>query len=180
MAKVVESVYGKAMFSAAKEQGKLETVRTQAEEILGVLAENPDYMRILTHPNIEKEEKLSLIDECFSDKADPVIVGTLVTLIDKDHADKIEKTLKTFIELSLEEEKIGVAEITSSFELSDEQKKAIEDKLLQTTKYDRMRMNYKVDRKLIGGLVIKLGDMMVDSSISTKLNTLKKSLERNI
>ena len=73
-----------------------------------------------------------------------------------------------------------MAYVTSSFDLSEAQKKAIEDKLIATTKYDRMRMNYIVDKSIIGGLKIQLGDRLVDSTISTKLETLRKSLERNI
>ncbi len=180
MAKLVESIYGNALFSAAKEQDKLSKVREEAEEIISVLNDNPDYRRILEHPDIETSEKLSLISEAFEGKADPLITGTLVTLIEKDHPGKIVKTLRTFIELSLSAEGIGVASVTSSFPLSDEQKKRITDKLIETTRYSRMRMDFNVDKKIIGGLVIKLGDKMLDSSIATKLETLRKSLERNM
>ena len=180
MAKLVESVYGDALFAAAKEQGCLALVRSEAEELLQILDKNPDYIRILTHPAIEKDEKLGLINEAFAERLHPLLTGTIYTLIDRDHSAKLEKTLDAFIALSLEEEGIGVAYVTSGFELSETQKKAIEDKLIATTRYDRMRMNYIVDRTIIGGLKIQLGDKLVDSSISTKLETLRKSLERNI
>ena len=57
-----------------------------------------------------------------------------------------------------------------------EQKKAVEEKLLSTTGYRSMEMNYETDESLIGGMVIRIGDRVVDSSIKTKLEVLKKSL----
>ena len=66
--------------------------------------------------------------------------------------------------------------VKSAAALSDRQKKQIEEKLLETTKYTAMEMHYSTDAAIIGGLVIRIGDHVVDSSIATKLNELKKQL----
>ena len=73
---------------------------------------------------------------------------------------------------------LGVAYVSTPSELSDTQKSLIEKKLLDTTDYVKMEMNYSVDEKLIGGMKIRIGDRIVDSSISTKLNELAKNLRR--
>ena len=65
-----------------------------------------------------------------------------------------------------------------NFELSEEQKKAVENRLLKTTRYVEFEMHYKVDAALIGGMEIRIGDRVVDSSIRTKLQNLTRELSK--
>ena len=76
----------------------------------------------------------------------------------------------------MEELKIGRAEVSSAVPLSDIQREKVENKLLETTGFSKLNVNYKVDKTLIGGVVIKIGDRVVDSSVKTSLETLRKSL----
>ena len=62
------------------------------------------------------------------------------------------------------------------FALADNQKKAVEDKLLETTNYNTMEMNYSIDESLIGGMQIRIGDRVVDSSIRTKILKMQQDL----
>ena len=77
-----------------------------------------------------------------------------------------------------EEKKIGIAYIATAVEMSEAQKEAVMQRLLQTTKYESFEMNYQVDASLIGGMVIRIGDRVVDTSIKTKLYELSKSLKK--
>ena len=69
-----------------------------------------------------------------------------------------------------------MAFVTTPAELSEAQKKAVQEKLLATTRYSSMEMNYQTDESLIGGMVIRIGDRVVDSSIRSRLESLRKSL----
>jgi F-type H+-transporting ATPase subunit delta len=60
--------------------------------------------------------------------------------------------------------------------LSEIQKKLVEEKLIETTSYKEMEMNFTIDESLIGGLVIRIGDKVVDSSVKSKLSELTKHL----
>ena len=71
---------------------------------------------------------------------------------------------------------IGVAYVTSAVELSDEQKAAVRARLLAITDNVAYEMHFNVDASLLGGMVIRIGDKVVDSSIRTKLDTLSKNL----
>lgn len=73
-------------------------------------------------------------------------------------------------------QKIGAAYVTSAVELGAEQKAALEKRLLETTGYVQFEMHYDVDASLLGGMVIRIGDRVVDSSIKTRLYELKKEL----
>ena len=68
-----------------------------------------------------------------------------------------------------EYKKIGVAEVTSAIPLTGVQKQKVEQKLLQTTPYETMEIEYKVDAAKIGGLMIRIGDRVVDGTVSSRL-----------
>ena len=69
-----------------------------------------------------------------------------------------------------------MAYVTSAVELNDSQKKQIEKRLIEVTKYVEFVMNYSVEPKLIGGMIIRIGDRVMDNSIKNKLNTLSRTL----
>ena len=75
-----------------------------------------------------------------------------------------------------ESEGMGTAYVSTAVELTKEQKQAVREKLLQTTSYQSFDVYYHVDPTLIGGMVIRVGDRVVDSSIRTKLEDMKKQL----
>ena len=101
--------------------------------------------------------------------------GTEKSMIEKGRYSKIDSVFEYFIGLVKEEKKIGIAYIATAVELSEAQKEAVMQRLLQTTKYESFEMNYQVDASLIGGMVIRIGDRVVDTSIKTKLYELSKS-----
>ena len=71
---------------------------------------------------------------------------------------------------------IGVAYVTTPIELSDIQKKNIEKRLLETTGFKEMEMHYDLDGSLIGGMQIRIGDRVVDSSIHTKITKMQQDM----
>ena len=71
---------------------------------------------------------------------------------------------------------IGIAYVASAVVLTDEQKKQVEARLLATTRYRQVEMHYEVCTELIGGMVIRIGDRVVDSSIRSRLSDMERSL----
>ena len=106
------------------------------------------------------------------------IVGFLVIIVEKDRGSEIEGILEYFQAKVREYKKIGVARVCSAVELSAEQKQKVEQKLLQQTSYESFEVTYEVDASLIGGMVIRIGDRVVDSSVKTKLDSLTKNLRK--
>lgn len=78
------------------------------------------------------------------------MVGLMRMIVEKDHFAKMPEVLTFFIDKALEEKKIGIAYVTTPMEVTDAQKKQIEDRLLETTAYQSFRMHYAVDADLIG------------------------------
>ena len=178
MAKLIESSYGDALFELALEQNELDSVAEQVDVLAQSFAENPELLKLLTHPKISKEEKISVIENIFKGRFSDDIVGFLVIITEKDRGAEIENILSYFMAKVREYKKIGVARVVSAVELTKEQKSRVEKKLLQQTSYESFEVDYSVDESLIGGLVIRIGDRVVDSSIRTKLDNMAKSLRK--
>lgn len=176
MAKLVSKTYGEALFDLALEDGTLTTIIDEVNVVKEAIKENPDLLKLLSHPKINKEEKISVIENIFKGRVSDSLVGFLVIIVQKDRYDDLNGIFEYFIAKVREYKNIGVASVTSAVELTEEQKKQVEQKLLQTTKYSQFELSFTVDKSLIGGLVIRIGDRVVDSSIKTKLQMLAKDL----
>ena len=176
MAKLVSRTYGDALFQLAVEENRIDTMFEEVRTVAVALQENPDLTRLMNHPKIDKEEKVKLIEDIFKGQVEDELVGLMRMIVEKDHYNEIESVFTYFMEQVKEYKNIGTAYVTSAMELSKEQKEQVEKKLLETTNYVSFEMHYEVDTALIGGMVIRMGDRVVDSSIRTKLYNLSKEL----
>lgn len=176
MAKLASKVYGDALFELAVEENRVDEMMEEILVVRAVLQENPDLSKVMEHPEIIKEEKEALIETCFKDNVSDDLTGFLVTVVRKGRYHELLAIFDYLIGLMKEYKKIGVAEVTSAAALDDEWKQKITAKLLETTAYETMEIDYKEDPSLIGGLVIRIGGRVVDSSLKYKLETLKQQL----
>lgn len=176
MAKLVSKVYGDALFQAAEEKNCLDAIYEEVLALQTVFKENKELMQLLTHPQVVKEEKLQIMTNVFEGKVSCEMMGFLLTVVTKGRQSDLSSMFQYFVELVKEFKKIGTAYVTSAVELKDSQKAQIKERLLATTQYVEFEMNYEVDSSLIGGMIIRIGDRVVDSSIKTRLYELKKQL----
>lgn len=176
MAKLVSKTYGEALFEIAVEENKTAEMMEEVAGIVKILDENPDFDNLMKHPGISKQDKLQIIKDVFRGKASEELSGFLEIVVSKERYKDLRSIFQYFIDRVKEVSKIGVAYVTTPMELSDAQKKSVEARLLATSAYETMEMYYKVDASLIGGMVIRIGDRVVDSSIRTKLDELTKQL----
>ena len=178
MAKLVSKTYGDALLELAKETGKEDLFLEEAEGIKKVLIENDDFVKMMNHPQISREEKEVVIENVFKGRVSDDMTGFLRLLVTNGRFSELESVLDYVIAEIKDYKKIGVAYVSTPLELSDKQKADVEKKLLDTTGYTKMEMNYSIDESLIGGMTIRIKDRVVDSSIKTKLLQLKKELKQ--
>lgn len=103
-------------------------------------------------------------------------MGFLNIIVGKDRQSDLIPVFEYFIQRVKEYKRIGTVFVSSAMELRAEQRARLEEKLLATTSYASLEMNYQVDPSLIGGIVVRIGDHVVDGSIRTRLYGLKKEL----
>ncbi len=178
MAKQVDITYGNALFELALEENKIDSLFEEAVALVDILKDNQEIIKLLNHPKVSKEEKQKLVTETFDGRVSDELTGLISMVVSKGHISHIISILQHFIKQVKKEKNIGVATVASAVELSQTQKDAIEKRLIDTTSYDTMEIEYSVDKSLIGGLVIRIEDRVVDSSIKTKLENMSRTLSK--
>ena len=178
MAKLVSKTYGDALFAVALEENRMDEFFEAVKVVADLLRTNEEFGKLMNHPKITKEDKVKIVEETFGSRIPKEITGIMTLLVTKGRAEAILSVFDYFINLVKEEKKIGSASVTTAVALTDAQKAKVEQKLLDTTKYESFEMNYSVDESLIGGMVIRIGDRVVDSSIKTKLYELSRDLRK--
>lgn len=176
MAKLVSKVYGDALFQEALKKQELDDLFEEVKGLQAIWRTNPDLAGLLDNPKIVKEEKTGIIKNIFAGRISDDLMGFLAVIVDKGRQKDIPAICEYFINTVKEYKKIGVAHVTSAVELNAGQKAQLVEKLLATTQYVEFEMDYKVDPSVIGGLIIRIGDRVVDSSIKTQLYELRRSL----
>ena len=178
MAKLISGTYGEALFELAKETNKLELLGEQIAGVKEIFSENEDLLKLLNHPKISKEEKVQVIENIFKGRFEDEVVGFLVIIVEKGRYNEIDAILSYFLNKVKEDQKIGVANVVSAIELSKEQKAKLEAKLLSQTDYVKFEMRYEVDATLIGGMIIRIGDRVVDASVKSKLDKMARDMSK--
>ena len=178
MAKLVSKTYGDALFELAVEENRTDSLMEEILMLQTVLKENKDFEKILEHPEISKQNKLQVIEDVFKGRISDALTGFLRIVVTKGRYKDLPDIFAYFIARVKEYKKIGVAQVVSAVPVTDGQKQKIEKKLLDTTHYETMEIEYKVDESLIGGLLIRIGDRVVDSTIKHRLTSLTANLMR--
>lgn len=176
MAKLVSKTYGEALFELAVEEEKIDVFAEEIAEIRKILGENPDFAKFMNHPKILKEEKTEVLENVFKGRISDELTGFLKLIVTKDRYHEIDAIIDYFLTEVKKYQGIGIAYVTTASELREEQKARIEQRLLETTDYQKMEMHYAVEESLIGGMVIRIKDRVIDSSIQTKLSELTRQL----
>lgn len=176
MAKLISKTYGEALFELAIEEESADRMLEEVSGIREVLCSNPEYLRFLVNPRIPADKKVKTTQEIFTKRVSKEVVGFITLIIQKGRSDSLLEILDYFISRMKEFKGIGIAYITTPHQLGEEKKAMIQEKLLQTTSFKEMEMHYLINPALLGGMQIRIGDRVVDSSLQTKLNQLQKEL----
>ena len=164
------------MFAVALEEARMDEFFEAAKGLLEVFRANEDFEKLMIHPKIIKEDKVKIIKEAFEGQIPDEMLGLMTLMVTKNREKDMQKVFDYFVELVREEKKIGKADVTTAVPLSADQKVQVEGKLLETTEYESFEVNYRVDKSLIGGMIVRIKDRVIDSSIQTKLNNLSRNL----
>ena len=149
MAKLIAGTYGDALFELAVEQNLTDSLMQEIDFLQTVLKENSDFEKILMHPEIPKQKKLQLIENVFKGRISDALTGFLRIVVTKGRYENLPDIFAYFIARVKEYKKIGIAQVVSAIPLRDEQKQKIEQKLLETTHYETMEIDYKVEESSI-------------------------------
>jgi F-type H+-transporting ATPase subunit delta len=171
---VVHRTYARSLFEAAKEGGKLAEVREQLGDFVEMQRQVPELAEILRNPQLDQRAKLAAVDAVAGD-ADSLFRNLLRLLIEKGRGGEIGEVGEEFERLASREEGQLSVELTTAFELSEGEARAIVEQI-QKASGRTVEATRSVDPDLIGGIVLQAGSLLVDASVRSRLERLQREL----
>jgi F-type H+-transporting ATPase subunit delta len=169
--------YAVALFELAKEQGQLAQVEADLKSFQAMLDESEDLRRLVRSPVISADEQAKALSAIFAKAGISALSANFFQLIARNRRlFAVADMLKDFRTLLAAERGEVSADIASAHPLTPEQMTALKDTLRAQVGKD-VQINTRVDPNLLGGLIVKLGSRMIDSSLRTKLNNLKVAMK---
>lgn len=167
--------YALALFELAQQHNQLASVEEDLREVQVVFNENRELQVLLATPKLSLDRKKEIIRELFG-KANPLVVNTLQVLIDRKRINEIVAVGNEFTTLANEAQGIEDAKVYSTRPLTDDERTAISTAFAQKVGKQSLRIENVIDPSLIGGIRLQIGNRIFDSSVSSKLDRLKKQL----
>lgn len=178
MAGLAAHNYADAIFSIALEEHKLDAYMEQISMILASLDDQPEFMKLLAHPKMDKAQKKAMLDSVYGKAVDKTILNFLKLLIDKSRFSHIMEIGQIFHALYNEECGIEVAYVTSAKPLSKAEAAKI-TKILEEKIQKKVELVTVVNEDLMAGIRVKIGDQVIDNTASTRLANLKEMVVRS-
>ena len=170
----IARVYAIALFRAAKDRGKLDAIRDQLGQFVDALRENRDMQLFLFSPSFSSAEKIAGLRKAVSDP-EPELENFLELLLEKGRMPVIYRIRRQFDALwNKENKRLGVT-VTSAVELDPEIAERIGSEIEEQTG-NTVELTSRVDPDILGGLVVQVGNMVLDTSIRNRLEKLRKSV----
>ena len=169
--------YAKALFELAKEQGQVDKVAGELKQFEGMLGESKDLQRLVRSPVFSADEQARAIKAILAKAGVSGLTANFLGLIARNRRlFAAGDMLRAFRVLLARHRGEVEADVTSAIALSETQLTALKAALKASVGKD-VQMNAKVDPALLGGLIVKVGSRMVDSSLRTKLSNLKTRMK---
>jgi F-type H+-transporting ATPase subunit delta len=167
-------VYAEALFDVAKEKGKVDVIREELAQFADALASNRELRTFLFSPYFSSAEKAEGLKRAIAD-ADPEFLNFLELLIEKHRMPEILRIRRQFDELWKRENKRIDVTVTSAIELDPATVAKIGEEIERQTGLE-VELVSNVDEEILGGVVLQVGNMVLDASIRNRLEKLRKSV----
>jgi F-type H+-transporting ATPase subunit delta len=175
----VASRYVKSLLSLAVEQGVLEDVHKDMQLFARVCKENRAFRMMLSSPIIRHEKKREVLMKLFSGKLNELSMSIIEILTRKNREPLLPAIAEEFHNAYNEHKGVGKASITTTIPMDAEMRTAIESIVKKLSEKRQVELDERVDKELIGGFILNVGDRQVDASIKNKLKALKLKFEEN-
>ena len=170
----IAAVYARSLFEVAKEQDKLDTVRDQLGEFADALSETRELQVFFFSPYFSTQEKEDGLERAVTG-TDPAVLNFLKLLIEKHRMPVLFRIRAEYDRLWEEENKLLPVEITSAIELDKDIVKQLGDRISDQTGR-KVELSSRVEPDILGGIVVQVGNAVLDASIRNRLEQLRKQV----
>tara|TARA_B110000438_G_C15442327_1_gene490946 strand:+ start:72 stop:629 length:558 start_codon:yes stop_codon:yes gene_type:complete len=170
------SRYSLALYELATEANMLSEIEVHSVSIINLVASSEDFKSLIKNPTNNKEDQLKVLNKISEQyKLNKLLTKFLNFLISKKRFFYADKILKSFVETCSIKRGELKAELISAKDLTENEVNKIKEELTKNFS-SKIKLNYKYDPSLIGGLSIQVGSTMVDTSIKNKLQQIEKKM----
>jgi F-type H+-transporting ATPase subunit delta len=172
----IAAVYARSLFEVATEQDKLDVVREQLGEFADALDKSRELQVFLFSPYFSTPEKSDGLDRAVTD-ADPIVLNFLKLLLENHRMPVVFRVRRRFDELWKQANKLLPVQVTSAVELDKATVKQIGDRIAEQTG-QRIDLTAQVEPDILGGIVIRVGNSVLDASVRNRIEQLRKQVAR--
>lgn len=174
----VASRYAKALFEGTLAAGQTDAVAHDLSEVNQVFVAVPALAGFLENPGVPITEKNSLLEQQFGKSANPWVIRLLKLLVENNRTAVFSQLVQQFRALINQHENTTQAEVVSATELEEELRTRIRKALESTFGFNRVDLQNRVDPGLLGGVIVKIQDRVIDGSYVGRLEELRKQISK--
>ncbi|ADU95794.1 F0F1 ATP synthase subunit delta [Geobacillus sp. Y412MC52] len=172
---VIAKRYASALFQIALEQGQLDRIEEDVRAVRQALAENGEFLSLLSYPKLSLDQKKALIREAFAGVSTPV-QNTLLLLLERHRFGLVPELAEQFLALVDDARGIAKAVAYSARPLTDEELRELSDVFAQKVGKQTLEIENIIDPELIGGVKLRIGNRIYDGSVSGQLERIRRQL----
>jgi len=171
---VVHRTYARALYEAGRVRDRVTTVREELADFVQSMHDVPELRAVLENPQVDRRAKAAALESLLAD-GDELLRNFLRLLAEKGRIGELDEVQREFERLVAAAEGQLDVELTTAYDLSEEESNAIVDQIARASGR-RVRATRSVDPALIGGLVLQVGSRRVDASVRGRLERLRREL----
>ena len=164
------SLYGRSLYELAAEEQLTERILKEMKTVKELLAENPDYVTLLSEPSIPKKERLKL---------EPYLVNFIKLLLENNMLREFAACFRAFRAEYNKAHGIADAVVTSAVALDDAQRRELRERL-EKLSGKTVELTEKVDPGILGGLKVELDGRLYDGTVQSRLNSIRKKVSETV
>ncbi len=175
----IGNVYAQGLYSLAKEEGLEKNMVQELNTLQQVFDENPQFTKLLSAPNLSKQERCGILDESFRGKVQPYVLNFLKILTEKGYIRYFPDCCKAFVRQYNEDNGILPVQAVTAVALTDAQKEKLTGKLSQITG-KTVELQCRVDPDCLGGIRLDYDGKRVDGTVQNRLQSIGKLLQNTV
>lgn len=172
MYEYLDKRYALALYQVAEEKGKIKEYLGDLRAICDLIDNNSDFREVIKHPQISTKKKKETFIKIFKGNIDEELLSFLLILIEKDRIAYIREKLNEMEKIHLERENTLIAVVKTAVPMLENEAKVLKENLEK--KYDKkIIMTTEVDKTILGGVFVRVGNDVIDGTVRSKLDELK-------
>jgi F-type H+-transporting ATPase subunit delta len=173
---VILNPYADALMSLAQSQNLVDEFGSNCKDLLGLLDESPELNQILANPIVKIADKKVILGKIVTDQIHPFMSNFLMILVDRRRIGYLGGICYRYLAALRQLKGIVLAEVTSAVALTDAQTQSIRDRVQTMTSATSVEIVTSIDPDIIGGVIIKVGSQVIDSSLRAQIRRLGLSI----